>query len=51
MIRWLGGFERPPRMTYVVHGEPPAIAALQQRISAELGWTTHAPAYLEAVEI
>lgn len=51
MIRWLRGFERPPRVTYVVHGEPPAMAALQQRVSAELGWTTRAPAYLEAVEI
>jgi len=53
IIRWLRGFERTPEITYVVHGEPPAMAALQQRITAELGadWKTHAPAYLESVEI
>jgi metallo-beta-lactamase family protein len=34
---WLGGFVQPPRMTYLVHGEPPAAEALRSMIS-ELGW-------------
>jgi metallo-beta-lactamase family protein len=53
MIRWLGGFERPPDVTYIVHGERPAMDALEQRIAAGLGtgWATHIPAYLDAVEI
>jgi len=38
ILRWLGGFSRPPAMTYVVHGEPPAAAALRDAIVAELGW-------------
>jgi metallo-beta-lactamase family protein len=51
IVRWLRGFERPPGMTYVVHGEPPALEALQARIQRELGWRTHAPDYLERVEL
>lgn len=51
IVRWLRGFERAPAMTYVVHGEPPALEALQARIQRELGWRTHAPDYLERVEL
>src|SRR6476619_6505402 len=28
LMRWLGGFDRPPAACYVVHGEPPSAAAL-----------------------
>ena len=28
IVRWLTGFTRPPQITYLVHGEPPAQAAL-----------------------
>jgi len=38
ILRWLGGFRRPPRMTYVVHGEPRGAAALRDAIEGELGW-------------
>jgi metallo-beta-lactamase family protein len=51
IMRWLGGFTRAPRMTYVVHGEPPAQAALKARIERELGWRVHVPEYLERVEL
>ncbi len=51
MMRWLGGFTTAPKLTYLVHGEPPAQEALQNRIRAELGWTTHIPAHEERVEI
>ena len=39
ILRWLGGFEAPPAQTYLVHGEPPALDALQHRIRTEKGWT------------
>jgi hypothetical protein len=29
---WLAGFERPPRQTYLVHGEPPPAEALAEAI-------------------
>jgi metallo-beta-lactamase family protein len=38
ILRWLGGFTRPPRMTYIVHGEPEAARGLRDRIASELGW-------------
>lgn len=38
ILRWLGGFARPPRMTYLVHGEPAAAHALAGEIARRLGW-------------
>ncbi len=38
LLRWLGGFERPPRVTYLVHGEPAACEALARAIRARYGW-------------
>jgi metallo-beta-lactamase family protein len=38
ILRWLRGFTRPPGMTWVVHGEPPAAQALRAVIERELGW-------------
>ena len=51
IMDWLGGFKVPPKRTFIVHGEPPAQAALQKRIEKELGWATHIPKYLEEVEL
>jgi metallo-beta-lactamase family protein len=52
ILRWLRGFTRPPSRTFIVHGEPPAQAALEASIARELaGWTTYVPDYLEAIEI
>ena len=43
ILRWLGGFKRPPRMTFLVHGEPVAMEALQASIKSKLGWHTKMP--------
>jgi metallo-beta-lactamase family protein len=43
IMRWLGGFETPPRKTFVVHGEPAASEALRVRIARELHWDVGAP--------
>ena len=51
IMRWLGGFSRPPAITYLVHGEPLAQEALRTRIEKELGWTMHVPEYREQVAI
>jgi metallo-beta-lactamase family protein len=42
MLRWLGGFQHPPRTTYLVHGEPPAAKALGDLITSKLGWSSRA---------
>ena len=37
LLDWLGGFRRPPRATWVVHGEPLAAHALREAIEKRLG--------------
>ena len=51
ILRWLSGFTRPPSMTYLVHGEPPALQALKASIESKLGWTVRIAGYLERVEL
>jgi metallo-beta-lactamase family protein len=51
ILRWLHGFRRPPRMTYLVHGEPGPMATLKQVIETELGWPAYMPALGESVEL
>jgi len=51
LLRWLGGFKRPPRATYIVHGEPESSAALRDKITKELGWNVVLPKYKETVEL
>ena len=51
IMRWLGGFKRPPRKTFVVHGEVGSATALRDRIVRELGWNVVIPTYKETVEL
>jgi metallo-beta-lactamase family protein len=38
ILRWLGTVPNAPRMTYIVHGEPPAANALAEAIRERLKW-------------
>ena len=52
MLQWLKGFKRPPRKTFLVHGEPKAAQAMKEHILAELkGWNVEIPAYLQSYEL
>jgi metallo-beta-lactamase family protein len=51
ILRWLDGFRHPPRTTFIVHGEPPAMEALQASIQAKPGWTTKIPEHRETVAL
>jgi metallo-beta-lactamase family protein len=51
IMRWLSGFRRPPKKTFIVHGEPDSAEALRDRISGELGWEAVIPTYQEIVEL
>lgn len=42
ILSWLDGFDSPPKQTFIVHGEPPAQAALQAKIR-ERGWNVAIP--------
>ncbi len=46
LLGWLGGFARPPKRTFITHGEPAAADELRRRISETLGWPCVVPEYL-----
>jgi metallo-beta-lactamase family protein len=51
ILHWLGGFAKPPRKTFIVHGERVAMDALTATIGAKLGWTTAMPQQGETVQL
>lgn len=51
ILRWLGGFTRPPACTYLVHGEPEPMTVLRTSIESTLGWTVATPAHGERVTL
>jgi metallo-beta-lactamase family protein len=52
IIRWLRGFQRPPAVTCLVHGEQGPMEAMRGRIADAFGgtWRTVMPEYTEAME-
>ncbi len=51
LMRWLGGFTRPPRLTCVVHGEPQTAETFAGRVRGELGWNAVVPEYRQSIEL
>jgi metallo-beta-lactamase family protein len=51
ILRWLGGFGRAPRLTFLVHGEIPAMEALGASIKGTFGWDTTMPKHHERFEL
>ncbi len=51
IIDWLKGFEKPPKTTFITHGEPVAADAMRLHIEEELRWKTVVPDYLETVSL
>jgi metallo-beta-lactamase family protein len=51
ILRWLGGFSRPPSTTFLVHGEPAPMDTLKRRIEQELGWNVRTPGHQEQVAL
>lgn len=51
ILRWLGGFKRPPKRTFIVHGEPDASETLRTRIEGELGWSCTVSAPMQRYEL
>ena len=51
ILRWLSGFKAPPKMTYLVHGEPAGLQALSGKIASELRWPVHIARHEERVEV
>ena len=51
ILDWLRGFRRPPRRTFVTHGEPAAADEMRRRIKDTLGWEVAVPEYGETVAL
>ena len=51
ILRWLSGFSRAPKMTYLVHGEPVALQALAARIATEKPWPVQIAEYRARVPL
>jgi metallo-beta-lactamase family protein len=51
IMRWLKGFKRPPRATFIVHGELDGAKVLLEKIVNELGWNAVIPTYTQVVEL
>jgi metallo-beta-lactamase family protein len=51
IMRWLSGFTRAPKMTYLVHGEPIALEALAARIVSEKQWPVQIAGYRATVPL
>lgn len=51
IMSWLRGFKKPPKTTFIVHGEPPAQAVLAKLIREELKWDVVIPYQGESFEL
>jgi metallo-beta-lactamase family protein len=51
LLRWLSGFQTPPRQTFFVHGDPKALNSLRDAVVAQLHWNTTIPGYLQSFEL
>jgi metallo-beta-lactamase family protein len=50
VLAWLRGFARPPRRTFITHGEPAASDELRRRVQ-EMRWECEVPEYRETTTL
>jgi metallo-beta-lactamase family protein len=51
LLEWLHTFRRPPKQTYLVHGEPQAAALLREAMTKVLRWNVQVAAYRQKVQV
>ncbi len=51
IIKWMRTFPLAPKVTFLVHGEPPAQEALKTRIEKELSWNVEIPSHGQTVDL
>lgn len=49
LLRWLSGFQAPPRQTFLVHGEPSALASFRDAIRGQFRWPVTIPEHQQSV--
>jgi metallo-beta-lactamase family protein len=50
-LRWLGTFSKPPKLTYIVHGEPAGANGLAAAIRERLKWNVEIAKYQQKVTL
>lgn len=51
ILSWLSHFSKPPKKTFITHGEPAAADALRRRIVETYHWDCDVPEYLDSMEL
>ncbi len=51
LLEWLKTFKKVPEVTYLVHGDPDASAALKQAIASQMGWKVEIAEYMGKVPL
>ena len=51
ILKWLSHFRKPPKTTFITHGEPQAAQTLRGKIEGSLHWNCKIPEYLENTEL
>lgn len=51
LLAWAAGFRRPPRQTYVTHGEETAALAFAERLRTDHGWAVAVPEFGQSVRL
>ena len=51
IVRWLRTIPAPPGRLYLVHGEPPAMMALKDRIQQKLSLTSDTPVHGAEIQL
>ena len=51
LLEWLHTLRRPPKHTYLVHGEPAAASQLRDALKKDLGWDVQIATYREKVQV
>jgi metallo-beta-lactamase family protein len=51
ILRWLSTFKKPPRMTYIVHGEPPASSRLAEVVRDRFKWNVEVAKHQQVVPL
>ena len=51
LLRWLSGFQAPPKQTFLVHGEPEALDSFHGAITTKFHWPVTVPAHLQSFDL
>ena len=51
LLRWAGGFAKPPRTTFVIHGEAQSADTLRRQLQEHFGWDSTVPDHGQSMEL